>query len=206
MSDPSSIVRFYLKNNIPFLAGKSKKKEEFYLIVHNVSPDYLPQVKVYLTGPPQVKIWTKSENYGGISRGKQKSRLFQVYPKQDGIYTLNAQLIYKRGELMNLPIELRVGSVESFVKTPQPVSVPPTQPIEAPQPVVSKAPVVEKKITKCSYCNSPLEPDSKFCSVCGAEIEEQKAQEKVETYKFCSNCGAKQPATALFCGECGTTL
>ena len=47
----------------------------------------------------------------------------------------------------------------------------------------------------CSVCRKPIQPDSKFCPVCGNPIS-----------KFCSKCGKPIAAGANFCTECGQKL
>jgi RNA polymerase subunit RPABC4/transcription elongation factor Spt4 len=197
LSDSTRLVNFNLKGNVQFLTGNIKKKTEFYLVTQNISPNYLPRVRIKLTGPPQVNIWTKTEFIGGIASGKAKSRLFKVFPKENGIFTLSATLEYKHGQLASLPIELRVGSVEKFLK-PEP------KPIQQVQPAES-APKREIASTmNCSYCGETIERDAKFCPICGSKASEPELPK--EDRKNCPNCGSSQLITANFCGECGAKI
>ncbi|URA10342.1 zinc ribbon domain-containing protein [Thermospira aquatica] len=54
---------------------------------------------------------------------------------------------------------------------------------------------IESKQTICPNCGKPA-GEGKFCSNCGAPLDLIK----------CPKCGAKNNASARFCGECGTRL
>lgn len=56
----------------------------------------------------------------------------------------------------------------------------------------------------CKYCQSELNADSKFCSVCGNPVvlEEPVAPEKV----YCSACGFKLKDNSKFCSSCGNPI
>ncbi len=54
---------------------------------------------------------------------------------------------------------------------------------------------IESKQTVCPQCGKPA-GEGKFCNNCGASLRLNE----------CSRCGAKNPATSRFCGECGNSL
>ncbi|WP_411677499.1 SPFH domain-containing protein [Caproicibacter sp.] len=67
--------------------------------------------------------------------------------------------------------------------------------------------ITEKKF--CPNCNTEIDKDQRFCGKCGCDVLNYKSDaEKQHTQStpdliVCSNCGAKFPATAKFCIECG---
>jgi len=54
---------------------------------------------------------------------------------------------------------------------------------------------IESKVTICPSCGKPSGA-GKFCNNCGAPVEMGQ----------CSQCGAKNPPSVKFCGECGNRL
>lgn len=54
---------------------------------------------------------------------------------------------------------------------------------------------------KCATCGSELERDARFCHICG-----QPAPPAQEERRHCPKCGARLPALAVFCPQCGTAL
>lgn len=54
---------------------------------------------------------------------------------------------------------------------------------------------IESKQTICPQCGKPA-GEGKFCTNCGASLSLVK----------CPKCGAKNPTSVRFCGECGTRL
>lgn len=48
--------------------------------------------------------------------------------------------------------------------------------------------------TTCQQCGSPLDPDTHFCTSCGAPVER------------CTSCGAVLLPDAMFCSACGASL
>jgi hypothetical protein len=132
-------IKFGLKNDAEAVHCMLDRKKEFFLVVHNFQGQYLPQVRVVLTGPPEVIIRVKSEWYGRIGNGNKKSRLFAIVPKAEGIFNLTATLSSKNNVLLSLPVELRVGDVQI---PPKPISQPEppkliSQPLETNSPKVN---------------------------------------------------------------------
>ncbi|MFQ3619798.1 MAG: zinc ribbon domain-containing protein [Spirochaetales bacterium] len=54
---------------------------------------------------------------------------------------------------------------------------------------------IESKQTLCPQCGKPA-GEGKFCNNCGAPLK----------LNSCPTCGAKNPPSSRFCGECGTRL
>lgn len=52
---------------------------------------------------------------------------------------------------------------------------------------------IDRKI-KCNSCGGMVSYNSKFCPMCGKEIEKEK---------ICSNCNQKYPVDSKFCPHCG---
>jgi len=188
----SSQISFGLKNNAEAVYGVLNRKKEFFLVIHNFQGHYLPQVRVVLTGPPEVRLRIKSEWYGGIGNGGKKSRLFAIIPKAQGIFTLTATLSSKKIILLTLPVEVRVGNVQ----------VPPRPVLQQKQ----HAQAIEKPISKinCPFCGEGTESDAKFCPICGSNLEGKLNEEKKT--KICSNCAQELPLDAKFCASCGEKI
>jgi predicted amidophosphoribosyltransferase len=52
-------------------------------------------------------------------------------------------------------------------------------------------------MANCGKCGAPLREGAKFCSKCGAKVEEAL---------FCDRCGAKLKAGDAFCDQCGAPV
>ncbi|MFX0001262.1 MAG: zinc ribbon domain-containing protein [Candidatus Hodarchaeota archaeon] len=183
-------IKLALKNDAKLIYTSLNKRTEFYLVVQNFESRYLPQVRVVLSGPPEIKLLIKLERYGGISRGGKKSRLFTIIPKSEGIFTLTALLYSGKYEMLTLPIEVRVGNLQAQHR-----------------PIIQQAiPEVKKQIKQinCPFCHEKIDDDAKFCSHCGSNLTE-KENEKKKT-KICYNCGQELPKEAKFCAKCGEKL
>jgi RNA polymerase subunit RPABC4/transcription elongation factor Spt4 len=185
-----------LKGSVDSLHASLNRRKEFYITVQNLTENYIPQVKVKLSSPPEVKLLLKVEFYGGIAKRSGKNRLFTVLAKQNGIFTLTATLTTKRGHNIELPISLQVGVVQEVSK---PISLVSTH-------------VPEKTGVKvnCPYCGDKIDEDAKFCPHCGSNLADFKeelveTQEKIKT-KHCQNCGNDLPIEAKFCAKCGQAI
>lgn len=56
----------------------------------------------------------------------------------------------------------------------------------------------------CPNCGAGLTEGAKFCTGCGAKIEELEV--KKDKPKYCSECGSKLEGNPKFCSECGNKL
>ena len=182
-----SDFQFNLKGNIEALYCSLNKRKKFYITVQNLTDNYIPQVKVRLSGPPEVKIMVKSGFFGGLAKRNSKNRLFTILPKEKGIFTLNANLLTKRGHNLTLPISVQVGTVQNKV-----------QPISLVSMTRSETPAMK---VNCPFCGDKIDEEAKFCPHCGSNLEE-KTQD-VKDYKNCQNCGYDLPIEAKFCAKCG---
>lgn len=183
-------IKFALKNDAKMIYTSLNRRTEFNLIVQNFQSRNLPQVRVVLSGPPEIKLLIKLERYGGISSGREKSRRFTIIPKSEGIFTLTAFLHSGNYEMLTLPIEVRVGNIQV-----------------QPRPIIQKVvPEVKKPIKQinCPFCHEKIEEDAKFCSNCGSNLTEKEDEKK--TTKACYNCGQELPIEAKFCAKCGERL
>jgi len=188
-----SDFRIYLKNNAEAVYANLSRRKEFFITVHNISGNYIPQVRVKLSGPPQVKLLVNSEWYSGMASGSSKNRLFTILPRENGIFNLQATLLSKKGHMITFPIEVRVGQVE----------LPPQR------AVVTHKEVVKKAIAKvnCPYCHEKIDEDAKFCPHCGSSISEKEKEIEIEAQtQNCPNCGVELPSEAKFCAKCGQKL
>ena len=100
----SSQIKFGLKNDAEAVLGAVSRKREFYLVVQNHQGYHLPQVKVVLTGSPEIKILIQIGRYGGVGDGKKKSRLFYIIPKVGGVFNIKATLSSNKTNILILPI------------------------------------------------------------------------------------------------------
>lgn len=189
----ASDIHFSLKGNVDSLYATRNKRKDFYIIIQNLTDNYIPQVKVKLSGPPEVKLLVKVENYGGLPKRNSKNRVFKVLSKQNGNFTLTATLTTKSGHIIELPIKLQVGAVQEGTK---------------PIPIIAK-PEAEKTVVKvnCPFCGEKIDEDAKFCPHCGSNLTEVK-EEAVENQeekptKHCLNCGKEISKEAKFCAKCG---
>jgi len=187
MKRSESDFHFSLKGNVEALYCNLNSRKNFYITVQNLTDNYIPQVKVNLSGPPEVKILIKREFYGGIAKRNSRNRLFTVLPKENGVFTLTANLLTKRGHNITLPISVQVGTVQTKA-----------QPISLASVTKSETPAVK---VNCPFCGDKIDEDAKFCPHCGSNIEE-KTQD-VKDNKNCPNCGTELPIEAKFCAHCG---
>ena len=189
----ASDFHFSLMGNVNSLYATRNKRKNFYIVVQNLTDNYIPQVKVKLSGPPEVKLLVKVEIYGGLPKRNSKNRVFKVLSKENGVFTLTATLTTKSGHNIELPITLQVGVVQEVNK---PVSL------------VSK-PEAEKTVVKvnCPFCGEKIDEDTKFCPHCGSnliEVKEEAVENQEEkTSKQCNNCGRELSVKAKFCAKCG---
>ena len=63
----------------------------------------------------------------------------------------------------------------------------------------------------CRECGNGLFGNAKFCSKCGAKVQDlmpepEKPSSNDDENKFCKNCGEKLDEGAEFCSECGTKV
>ena len=184
---------FNLKGNVDSLHASLNRRKEFYITVQNLTDSYIPQVKVKLSGPPEVKLLLKIEFYGGIAKYYSKNRLFTVLAKQNGIFSLTATLTTKRGHNIELPISLQVGVIQEVSK---PISL-----------VSTHEPEKTGVKVNCPFCGDKIDEDAQFCPHCGSNVVDIK-EESVETQeeikaKHCQNCGMELPGEAKFCAKCG---
>ena len=56
----------------------------------------------------------------------------------------------------------------------------------------------------CPNCGAALAEGAKFCTSCGAKIEELVVEKGKARY--CSECGSKLEGNPKFCSECGNKL
>ena len=192
MSDPSNPIKLALKNDAQFLYSSIRKRTEFYLVVQNFDSRYLPQVRVSLTAPPEIKLLIGRESYGGIASGRKKSRLFKIIPKAEGLFTLTAFLQSKKNQILTLPIEVRVGNVQ----------IQSTSVVRQPKPDIKKP--VEQ--VSCEYCGEKIEEDAKFCPICGSSLTKKEEVVEKRTTRNCPNCDQELPLDAKFCAKCGEKL
>jgi len=186
---------FSLMDNVDSLQATLNKRKAFYLIVQNLTDKFIPQVKVKLSGPPEVKLLVKVEIYGGMANRISKKRVFKVLPKKNGIFLLTATLTTGNGHNIDLPIKFQVGVVQEVAKSISVVS----------------DPEAEKTVSKvsCPYCGDKIDKDSMFCPLCGsnlANIKEESTVTKEVKIKHCYKCGTELAKEAKFCAKCGQKI
>jgi len=192
----ASDFHFSLMDNEDSLQTTINKRKAFYIIVQNLTDKFIPQVKVKLSGSPDVKLLIKSEIYGGIPNRISKKRVFKVLSKKNGTFPLTATLTSGEGHKIELPIKLQVGVVPEGVK---PISL-------TPKPEPEK----EAFNFSCPYCGDKIDDESKFCPHCGSNLVNIKkkaieTQEDIKT-KHCQNCGTELSKRAKYCAKCGQNI
>lgn len=59
----------------------------------------------------------------------------------------------------------------------------------------------------CPSCGAELAEQAKFCSSCGAKVEDPEIEVvEADVVPPCSNCGAELEPGAAFCNQCGTKV
>lgn len=56
-------------------------------------------------------------------------------------------------------------------------------------------------MSECSSCGAPLEPDARFCGVCG-----RQSSQTPTALQVCSACGRELEPASQFCGSCGALV
>ena len=179
-----------LKGNVDVLYVKLGTRKEFYITVQNLTENYMPQVRIRLSMPPQVRLLVKSEWYGGIAKHYSKNRLFTILVKENGVYDLTATLTTKKGHNITFPFIVQAGTTQAPTKT---ISL------------LSK-PIVDKPVSKvnCPYCETEISEDAKFCPHCGSNVEVKlKEIQETKLATHCANCGIELHKEAKFCASCG---
>jgi RNA polymerase subunit RPABC4/transcription elongation factor Spt4 len=180
-----------LKGNADAVYASLARRKEFYITVQNLTENYMPQVRVKLSMPPEVRLIVKSEWYGGIAKHYSKNRLFTILVKENGVYDITATLTTKKGHNITFPFIVQAGTTQ----------VAPTGTIS----LLSK-PIVDKPVSNvnCPYCHAEIKEDAKFCPHCGSNVEEKlKEIQETKLATHCSNCGTELQEEAKFCASCG---
>ncbi|MFX1376989.1 MAG: zinc ribbon domain-containing protein [Promethearchaeota archaeon] len=183
----SAQIKFGLKNDVEFVYSYLNKKREFYLVVQNFLGYNLPQVRVIVDGPEEIKILIRSQGYGEIGNRHKKSRKFLIIPKTRGIFNLTATLKSRKNILLTLPIEVRVGNLQFLTQSS----------IQQGQTTLQN-PI--RKIN-CVFCGEHIDSDVNFCPTCGSKID--GIQKEENGTKTCLNCGFKLLTNTKFCAKCG---
>lgn len=63
-----------------------------------------------------------------------------------------------------------------------------------------------KGLVRCPACGAAMEPESLFCTNCGAQMPRPQPQTAPNTPSFCAHCGAKLHPESKFCTSCGTPV
>ena len=62
-------------------------------------------------------------------------------------------------------------------------------------------------VPTCTNCGAELAENAKFCSGCGAKVEEFEVEVvEADVVSTCTNCGAELEPEAAFCNQCGTKV
>ncbi|MBR5533937.1 MAG: zinc ribbon domain-containing protein [Ruminiclostridium sp.] len=62
-------------------------------------------------------------------------------------------------------------------------------------------------VPTCANCGAELSETARFCSDCGAKVEEPEIEVvEAEAVPPCTNCGAELEPEATFCDQCGTKV
>ena len=61
-------------------------------------------------------------------------------------------------------------------------------------------------MTRCSNCQTPLDPKAKFCTSCGAPVGKAISSSAQQVTVACPKCGSSNSPSAKFCTVCGGGL
>jgi RNA polymerase subunit RPABC4/transcription elongation factor Spt4 len=187
----SNQIGISINNNAEVLYGAPNKKRGFRLNVHNYESYFLPQVKVTLTGPAEVRILKTTRSYGSIGIGQTKTQTFAIIPLTKGNFNLTATLESKGTVLLSYPIKFRVGTTYAQQK---PVVHPFQRQHVRPDNIIK---------IECPFCHAAISKNAKFCPNCGSDVTKIKEQKLGKT---CPSCGEEDlPRDAKFCPICGET-
>ena len=178
----STNIKLGLKNGSEAVYGYLNRKIVFHLVVHNSDSHLIPQIRVELNGPPEVRILSRVRGYGGIESRRQKIKPFVILPKSEGIFSLTATLTSNNIKLLTIPVEVRVGNNQGSSK-----------------PIIHQEQVLQ---IECPFCGELVESDAKECLLCGSSVKEQ--DEDQNDSKNCQICGQILAPNAKFCVKCGT--
>ena len=103
-----SALELSLRDKVEALITSPNTAKKFYISVRNRNSILVPDVKVQLSGPPQVKIVDATKSYGSVGGFSSRSARFTILAEKPGAFTLTATLQSKVEDEITLPIELRV--------------------------------------------------------------------------------------------------
>ncbi len=96
-----------LEEDIEVLFVYPNTVKKFFLKVKNNSLNSIPDVKVKLSGPPQVELLTNLLNFQAIGANSTVRAPVTILPKESGVFTLSAKLYTDIGHALTIPIKLR---------------------------------------------------------------------------------------------------
>jgi len=103
-----SALELSLRDKVEALITSPNTAKNFYISVRNRNSIIVPDVKVQLSGPPQVKIVDATKSYGSVGGFSSRSARFTILAEETGAFTLTATLKSKVEDEITLPIEIRV--------------------------------------------------------------------------------------------------
>jgi len=112
ISSEESDIELSLEEDVEILKVLPNEVNKFYLKVKNNSSIPISNIKVKLTGPPQVELLTNLINFQVIEAKSTNNAPITVLPRESGIFTLRATLQSGVGHSLTLPIVVRVKTAE----------------------------------------------------------------------------------------------
>ncbi len=104
ISDPD--FKLYLDGEAETISLLQYLRSRFYFVVEKLSSARISDVKVQLSGPPQIKLLVKSRK---VNATRVKNRLnFTIVASEPGVYIITATLTSKVGHRIAFPIEVQV--------------------------------------------------------------------------------------------------
>jgi len=98
--------KLYLDGDAESVSLLQYLPSRFYFVVENISSAPISDVKVELSGPPQIKLLIKSRK---VSGKRMKNRFhFTISAREPGFFILTATLTSKVGHRIAFPIEVQV--------------------------------------------------------------------------------------------------
>ncbi|MHA2125544.1 MAG: NosD domain-containing protein [Promethearchaeota archaeon] len=172
-------IKLSLEEGDKFIYASLRGTKLIRILIENQNSYPLIDVRVELSGPPQVNILNDSSYVGLIGIKSRRNVSFTIIPKVIGNYFLRATLKANGGHSATFPIELQVSpegtsAIPHITKEESPewkekISI--TTPYAAPDTVTLKSP-------ECPSCGVINPIDAKFCYNCGINLKEKSEEER----------------------------
>ncbi|MHA1932367.1 MAG: zinc-ribbon domain-containing protein [Promethearchaeota archaeon] len=116
-----SDIELSIEGDVETLFVLPNMRKKFYIVVKNHRNEPLRDVKLELSGPPQVELIVFSKMIRFIGSLSAKRTYFTILPEESGIFTLTIKLHSMTGDAITYPIELRTEPTKSIERRKEPL-------------------------------------------------------------------------------------